>query len=681
MLVMLALSAGMTASAQVFQKLAQTQNEELFMPLHRGGIAVADINNDGKMDLIYGGQYRPDNDVEYETDENNERITDENGSYVVKSHSKWAVQGNSDDPNSWYSLGWACTGNVFLGMGNGEYERHVTSSWHEWGEGERIGMGAFGLIPTTFGTYHFFDMNNDGRLDVYVNGRNEWGWAYAGKIGPNSATEGENWYVALQKQNEDGTFTLLPNDFPAGKNEWYSFAAGCNHNVVFGDYDHDGYTDILVQTYHKWVDEDENRGERLVALYHNNGDYTFTLKNVFNPLPQDINPQPAGIFEIDEATLGDDEPSYLPTMKARPTSHGSTNFGDLDGDGWLDIIVAGYCDNGLTFTIYKNNQDGTFQEIDLSDKNFNPLYECDVTVADVNNDGWVDIIAFGTPGEGPKSGDVYLNNGDGEFNFTRMSVEEGNGLAGASDAKTFVVDLNHDGLVDMISWGWTNVDDMQWGTRIFYQNPDQSFSLAQNLGNIWGDAGDFGLMDVNGDGALDILGDYWFGFDVYLGEETEGIMAPEAPTGVTAAFADGKLTVSWAGAAPEYGYNLYVKNMATGWTSMLIPANTETGMLMCTENINVALRSSEYDAMSYTLTVPAGNYEVGVQSIAPDWNVSEFVKTTVNATDGIQGTKALSGLSTSVYDANGRFVGNSTANLRHGVYVVKQGQKTSKIVK
>ena len=51
MLVMLALSAGMTASAQVFQKLAQTQNEELFMPLHRGGIAVADINNDGKIDI------------------------------------------------------------------------------------------------------------------------------------------------------------------------------------------------------------------------------------------------------------------------------------------------------------------------------------------------------------------------------------------------------------------------------------------------------------------------------------------------------------------------------------------------------------------------------------------------------------------------------------------------------
>ncbi|MBO7140988.1 MAG: VCBS repeat-containing protein [Prevotella sp.] len=639
MLVGLALSAAMTANAQTFQKLEQTQNEELFMPLHRGIVSWADVNNDGRLDLVYGGQFRPDNDrdgsgdVTYETDENGEYVLDEQDNKILKEHTKWAVEW-SDAPGNFFSLTWSCTANIFLNEGDGKYTREVGSSWFHWGEGTRLSTEARGLIPTTYGGYYFFDANNDGRLDAIITGRNEWGWNYA-NIDPNYP-DGNDAYHALQIQNANGIFELQPTQFPFGNNEQYSLGAFANANVVFGDYDHDGLTDVLIQCYKHWKDEDEVRGSRHVGLYRNNGDGTFTEAKVFNPLPYETNPQPSNLFDIDESTLELDEPLMAPTKVARPTSHGASNFGDLNGDGWLDIVIIGYCDDGPTFTVYKNNQDGTFDEVDMrghiNDGTADPVpsWESEVRMADMNNDGWLDIVAYGTQaGEGmPKVGDVYFNTGDGDFNFTRSSVEGGNGLYGASDPYVQLADANYDGLVDVLSWGWTNINDMGWGCRLCTQNPDGTFALDTNFGDL--NSGHLTFGDVNGDGTLDVCGDYWFAFDIYLNENTEIAENPEAPTDVEAVYEDGKLTVKWAGAAPEYGYNVFVKNTATGWTSMLLPANIESGAPMVLRaDQNTLLRSEEYDAMSYTLSVPAGKYLVGVQAVKSDWTTSTFTTTSV----------------------------------------------------
>ena len=135
------------------------------------------------------------------------------------------------------------------------------------------------------------------------------------------------------------------------------------------------------------MEEDEQCGERLVGLYHNNGDGTFTRMNVFKPIPFTENKKPADLFEADIESS-----EMVPTMKAKPMSHGAVAFGDLNGDGWLDIISTGWSndDDALSFYIYQNLQDGTFQEVDLSGKSFLPVYENEIQVADMNNDGWLD---------------------------------------------------------------------------------------------------------------------------------------------------------------------------------------------------------------------------------------------------------------------------------------------------
>ena len=683
LLVTLALGAGMTASAQTFQKLEQTENEELFMPLHRGIVSWADVNGDGRLDLVYGGQYRPDSpvngDVTFEVDADGNRVQDENGNDIMTGHNKWAVEW-SDAPGNFFSLSWACTANIFLNNGGGQYTREVASSWHHWGEGTRLSTEARGLLPTTYGGYYFFDANNDGRLDVVVTGRNEWGWNY-GNIDPNFL-EG---YHALQIQNQEGVFELQPTQFPFGNNEAYSLGAYANSNVAFGDYDHDGLTDVLIQCYKKWRDEDEEKGQRHVGLYRNNGDGTFTEMRVFKPLPFEVNPQPAGVFEIDESTLDQEVPLQVPTMAARPTSHGAANFGDLDGDGWLDIVVNGYCDDGLTFTVYRNLQDGTFEEVDMrgriNDGREDPVavYESDVNFADMNNDGWLDIICFGTQnGDMPKVGDVYFNTGDGEFHFTRSSVEGGNGLCGASDSYIELADINNDGLVDILSWGWTNVDDRGWGCRMFTQNTDGSFTLDTDFGDL--NAGHLTIGDVNGDGMLDVCGDRWFAFDIWLNVLTDEEVEPALePTDVKAQQTeDGRLMVSWAGQAPEYGYNLYVRNKQTGWTSMLIPADLETGVLRTVNNLNVALRSEAYDEMSYTMNVPDGDYEVGVQAIKSDRTASKFATASVAISSGIRNVMPDAVAGKRIYNLGGRQVSGTHG---HGLYIVREGQQASKIVR
>lgn len=684
MLAVVALGAAITASAQTFQQLEQAQNEELFMPLHRGIVSWADVNGDGRLDLVYGGQYRPDNDrdgsgdVTYETDENGEYVLDEAENKILKSKTKWAVEW-SDAPGNFFSLSWACTANIFYNNGGGQYTREVGSSWHHWGEGTRLSTEAHGLLPTTYGGYYFFDANNDGRLDVIVTGRNEWGWNYA-NIDPNFL----DGYHALQIQNQEGIFELQATQFPFGNNEAYSLGAFANSNVAFGDYDHDGMTDVLIQCYKRWRDEDEEKGQRHVGLYHNNGNGSFTEVRVFKPLPYDINPQPANVFEIDESTLDQDEPLQVATMVARPTSHGAANFGDLDGDGWLDIVINGYCDNGLTFTVYRNLKDGTFEEVDMrgrvNDGRDDPVavYESDVNFADMNNDGWLDIVVFGTQnGDMPKVGDIYFNTGDGEFHFTRSSVEGGNGLFGSSDAYIQLADVNNDALVDVLAWGWTNVDDRSWGCRMFTQNTDGTFTLDTDFGDL--NSGHLTIGDVNGDGMLDVCGDRWFAFDIWQNVLEDEVEAVLEPTDVKAAQDEnGRLVISWAGQAPEYGYNLYIRNKLTGWTSMLIPADLQSGALRAVNNLNVALRSETYDAMSYTLSVPDGDYEVGVQAIRSDRRTSTFTTAEVAISSGIQQVTNVGVAGTQVYDLNGRQVSGAQPR---GLYIVRQGQQVRKMVR
>jgi enediyne biosynthesis protein E4 len=231
------------------------------------------------------------------------------------------------------------------------------------------------------------DYDNDGWLDIYlVNGSTY--DALDGKAEPPHA--------ALFHNNHDGTFTDVAAKAGVINDRW-------GFGVAVGDFDNDGWPDLLVTNYGK------NR------LYRNNHDGTFT----------DVG-EKAGIQLGNWSTGG--------------------SFGDYDGDGRLDIFIPGYVHFDLNHLpvpgskevgyancsfrgfstycgprglpgepdhLFHNNGDGTFTDVSekagVSDKEH--YYGFSSTFVDVNNDGKVDLVV--TDDSSPNY--LYINQGDGTF--------------------------------------------------------------------------------------------------------------------------------------------------------------------------------------------------------------------------------------------------------------------------
>jgi enediyne biosynthesis protein E4 len=257
--------------------------------------------------------------------------------------------------------------------------------------------------------------------------------------------------------------------------------------VAVGDYDNDGFPDLYVTGYGRAI------------LYHNNGNGTFT----------DV------------------------TAKAGVADDGawSTSAGwfDFDKDGYLDLVVTNYLDwtpktnlwcgerapgyrsycnpgnyRGQKTKLYHNNHDGTFT--DVSDKSGIGSPESKgmgLVLADFNGDGWPDIaIANDT---WPNF--FFENKHDGTFNDISLI----SGLAASEDGRyeagmgIDAADVDGDGLLDVYI---THLDFEL--NRLYHNNGDSTFTdvtYSSGIGNkamlLSGVAAKF--IDYDNDGWPDII--------------------------------------------------------------------------------------------------------------------------------------------------------------------------------
>jgi hypothetical protein len=327
------------------------------------------------------------------------------------------------------------------------------------------------LIETMGSGCGWIDYDQNGLLDLYlVNGT-------ATRVyTPQQPTRG-----ALYRNNGDGGFTDVTAKAGVGAEGLFGMG------VAVGDYDNDGFPDLLVLGYGRCI------------LYHNNGDGTFT------DVTARAGVQNSGLWASSAAWF------------------------DYDNDGKLDLIIANYVDwspernfycgdrgpgmrsychpddfHGQPPTLYHNNGDGSFTDVSKSSgvglKGGNGL---GVVTFDYDNDGWQDI--FIANDHMPNF--LFHNNRDGTFREVGYQA----GVAVSADGQfeagmgTDAADTTGSGRLDLI----VGHLDMQLA-RVYQNMGDQTFedaTLRSKLSYSTYHMSTFGarFMDYDNDGWRDLF--------------------------------------------------------------------------------------------------------------------------------------------------------------------------------
>ncbi|MCB5231360.1 MAG: FG-GAP-like repeat-containing protein, partial [Candidatus Cloacimonas sp.] len=415
------------------------------------------------------------------------------------------------------------------------------------------GDGDFEALPLVFPKLRFVaaalgDLNNDGYLDIVLTGRDQANAPCA--------------YIFLN--NGDDTFTELENNLEGVY----------NGSVDFGDFNNDGWLDILITG--------ESKEGKSVAIYKNNGDYTYTKLDTEN-LP--------GI-----------------TM-------GGAVWGDFDNDGWLDIAITGSSKNGSVSEIYLNDKgEGSFTKLDSY---FTPLQGSCIDVADFDKDGFLDLALSGTTSGGLATY-IYRNNGDGTF--TDLGVD----IPGYAVGNVKWGDLEGNGYPDLLLSGFTRT--------AIYRNVEGRFTLVNSgLPTLSLSSADWGDFDNDGDLDIVISGSALEGMvlTVYRNElgknEFQPNTPPSAPENLTTVSNDSATTLSWDIAEDEetpadaLTYNISIGSESGLEDILSSLSDLETGYRRVIKQGNNSSR------LEYTIeNLPPGTYYWRVQAIDSAFSGSPF---------------------------------------------------------
>lgn len=183
---------------------------------------------------------------------------------------------------------------------------------------------------------------------------------------------------------------------------------------------------------------------------------------------------------------------------------------DYDGDGLLDLFVAGDCHqldslpncaDSSTLRLYRQTANAQFSDVTsaagITDDvivDTAPIRSA-ITAGDLDNDGWLDLIV----GQWPGTSQLFWNDGDGTFT---ESTNAGPESVNAYHFQPVMLDIDGDGWLD-IYYSIDNGPNLLWINQTDRTFVDQA--TAAGLDNSMSDMGvSFGDYDNDGD------------FDVYV---------------------------------------------------------------------------------------------------------------------------------------------------------------------
>ena len=309
---------------------------------------------------------------------------------------------------------------ILLGNGDGTFTQAANSPVQVGSAPNAIAVG---------------DFNGDGIADLAV------------------TNQGSN-TVSILLGSGNGLFTAVGNPVSVGYN---------SSAIVVGDFNGDGIADLAVTNTYV---PGSTTGNGTVTILLGNGSGAFTVAPN-SPL-----------------TVGSDPDAVV--------------VGDFNGDGVPDLAVANQGNN--TVSILLGSGTGTFTQAANSpiSAGYSPV---SIAVGDFNGDGVLDLAVAG---QGSSNLVILLGNGNGTFTASSSSPS-----TGGSNARSIVVgDFNGDGIADLAvdSWFGSAVNSNGNGViQILLGSGNGNFTAATSSAIVEGSYPNYIVAgDFNGDGVSDL---------------------------------------------------------------------------------------------------------------------------------------------------------------------------------
>ncbi len=392
-----------------------------------GGVAIFDYNNDGHLDIFFT------NGADIQT--------------LQKTSSKYSNRLFENDGKGNFKDVTQKAGLTGVGFDNGvavgDYDNdgykdlfvgglHGNHLYHNNGDGTftdvtmKAGLnqpdGQYGPLWSVGGAW--LDVNNDGRLDLFVVNYLAWDFATEPvcEAGPGQRDYCHpKFYKPTPNQlflnNGDGTFRDISAESGIRSHPGKGMGAG------IADYDLDGLMDIFVPN-----DKVYN------SLFHNKG---------------------GGKFEEVAFDAG-----VALTENGQFISGMGVDFRDIDNDGFPDIALVAL--DKETFPLFRNLGKGSFADVTEASgmtRLSAPMAGYSPTIADFDNDGWKDIfvtrghvqsLGYASRVQVEQPNTVFQNLGG--IKFRALTAEAG--LTAQPPRRhrgSAIGDLNHDGRLDVVT--------------------------------------------------------------------------------------------------------------------------------------------------------------------------------------------------------------------------------------
>lgn len=332
------------------------------------------------------------------------------------------------------------------------------------------------------------DFDHDGWDDFYV------------------TNSGEGSHNALYRNMHDGTFKDVAGQ--VGLAEVNSTDTGVSMGAVWGDYDNDGFEDVLI---YKWGKPE---------LYHNDGGKRFTPVTETAGLPPWVNANTAVWF-------------------------------DYDNDGKLDFFLGGYysedvnlwhlkntrimpesfeyAQNGGRKYLFHNLGNGHFEEVSAQLGIKSRRWSLASVAVDLRGTGYPDLFVANDYGVS----ELYLNQGG--KGFREAGRDTGVGYAPKSGMTASVGDVLNQGRYGIFVTNISEEGVLVQGNNLWMPQPGTSGNnlkfenMANSMGvelGGWSFGGQFGdlnndgyldLYQVNGNVSLDPDHSYWYDYSKVAG--------------------------------------------------------------------------------------------------------------------------------------------------------------------